>query len=143
MLAAMGWEQLCSGDVILSADGSFTYTVSKNNYLRSSVVPEVAEGSNSQQAPPASPPAEPGQEVADALDRVQQAVTDVQEGELRESLEGAIEAIDAAAASPDAEGTEHLHAVADALEGALNELEHGRVADLVQVIDQAQSIIQS
>jgi hypothetical protein len=88
--------------------------------------------------------AETGGEVAEALARVQEAVIDVKEGELRESLEAAIEAIDSAVREvPDKAEADQLNAVADALEGALEEVEKGKVASLLPVLEQAQSIVES
>ena len=81
------------------------------------------------------------EEVAGALARVQEAVSDVTTGELRESLEAAVETIDASRTATDVAESDKLAAVADALEGALDELEHGKVADLLPVIQQAQSIV--
>jgi len=87
--------------------------------------------------------AEPDGMVAAALARVQGAVSDVANGELRESLEAAIEAIDSARGMPDGAEGDELATVADAMEGALDELEKGKVANLLPVIEQAQSIVQS
>lgn len=84
----------------------------------------------------------PNEEVTEALARVQGAVADRNDSELRESLEGAIEAIDSARETPDVAGSDQLGTIADALEGALEELEGGRVANLLPVIEQAQSITQ-
>ena len=84
---------------------------------------------------------EPTRAISEALARVQEAAIEVQSQELRECLEEAIEAIDTVAAIPTVPGTADLNAVADALEGALDELEHGKVANLRPVIEQAQSII--
>jgi hypothetical protein len=69
--------------------------------------------------------AEAGGEVAEALARVQEAVIDMKEGGLAESLEAAIEAIDSA------------------LEDALEEVEKGKVANLLPALEQAQSIVES
>ena len=83
-------------------------------------------------------------EVAKTLARVQQAVSDVQEGGLAESLEAAIEAIDSVVHEvPDNPQADQLNAVADALEGALEEVEKGKVANLLPVLEQAQSIVES
>lgn len=81
--------------------------------------------------------------VVDALARVQEAVADVQESALQESVEAAIEAIDAGRATLDGADGDHLAVVADALEQALDEIEKGKVANLLPVIEQAQAIIQS
>jgi hypothetical protein len=87
--------------------------------------------------------AEPG-EVAEALARVQEAVINVKEGGLPEALEAAIEAIDSAVGEvPDKPEADQLNAVADALEGALEEVEKGKVANLLPVLEQAQSIVES
>jgi hypothetical protein len=86
---------------------------------------------------------EPDAPVAEALARVHEAVSDVTNGELRESLEAAIEAIDSVCGTPDRAEGDELAAVADAMEGALHELERGKVANLLPVIEQAQSIVQS
>lgn len=85
----------------------------------------------------------PGEEVADALARVQDAVAEMKDGELRESLEAAIDTIDAARGTSAADGSDPLAPVADALEGALDELEKGKVANLLPVIEQAQTIAES
>ena len=88
--------------------------------------------------------AEAGREVAEALARVQEAVIDVKEGGLAASLEAAIEAIDSAVREvPDKPEADQLNAVADALEGALEEAEKGKVANLLPVLEQAQSIVES
>jgi hypothetical protein len=88
--------------------------------------------------------AETGGEVADALARVQEAVINVKEGGLPEALEAAIEAIDSAVGEvPDKPEADQLNAVADALEGALEEVEKGKVANLLPVLEQAQSIVES
>ena len=85
-----------------------------------------------------------GGHVAEALARVQEAVIDVKEGGLPESLEAAIEAIDCAVREvPDKPEADQLKAVADALEGALEEVEKGKVANLLPVLEQAQSIVES
>jgi hypothetical protein len=105
-------------------------------------MPDGVEVSGVQPAIPEHAPAEPAQAVGEALARVQAAAIEVQSGELRESLEKAIEIIDNAASSS-ATGTADLNAVADALEGALGELEHGKVANLAPMIEQAQSIVYS
>jgi hypothetical protein len=84
--------------------------------------------------------AETGGEVAEALARVQEAVINVKEGGLPEALEAAIEAIDSAVGEvPDKPEADQLNAVADALEGALEEVEKGKVANLLPVLEQAQS----
>ncbi|HEX4173320.1 MAG TPA: hypothetical protein VHY82_12685 [Acetobacteraceae bacterium] len=75
--------------------------------------------------------------------RVQDAVIEMKDGELRESLEAAIETIDQARGTPATAASDPLGAVADALEGALDELEKGKVANLLPVIEQAQSIVES
>ena len=87
-------------------------------------------------------PDEP-EDMVEALARVQEAVIDRNEGELRESIEAAIEAIDST--EPIALGAEQnpLPAIADALEDALDELDKGKVASLLPLIEQAQSIVQS
>ena len=83
-------------------------------------------------------------EVADALARVQEAVINGKEGGLPEALEAAIEAIDSAVGEvPDKPEADQLNAVADALEGALEEVEKGKVANLLPVLEQAQSIVES
>jgi|SRR5690348_17446761 hypothetical protein len=90
------------------------------------------------------PQVEAGAEVAEALARVQEAVIDVKEGGLPQALEAAIEAIDAAVSEvPDKPEAEQLNAVADALEGALEEVERGKVANLLPVLEQAQTIVES
>ncbi|MBV8455853.1 MAG: hypothetical protein JO122_04470 [Acetobacteraceae bacterium] len=66
----------------------------------------------------------------------------MKEGELRDSVEAAIEAIDSTRGTPVAGERDLLGPVADALEGALEELEKGKVANLVPVIEQTQSIVQ-
>lgn len=86
---------------------------------------------------PASPPAESEAAIADALARVQEAVTDRKEGELVESVEAAIEAIDAAAEPPETAEGARLATLADALEDALDEIEKGKVATLLPIIEQA------
>jgi hypothetical protein len=83
--------------------------------------------------------AESDTQVAEAFARVQEAVIEMRDGELQESLEAAIEAIDSAAPA----ASDQLGPVADALEGALDELERGKVANLLPIIEQAQSIVQS
>ena len=87
--------------------------------------------------------AETGGEVAEALARVQEAVINVKEGGLPEASEAAIEAIDSAVGVPDKPEADQLNAVADALEGALEEVEKGKVANLLPVLEQAQSIVES
>jgi hypothetical protein len=88
--------------------------------------------------------AETSGEVAEALARVQEAVINVKEGGLPEVLEAAIEAIDSAVSEvPDRPEADQLNAVADALEGALEEVEKGKVAKLLPVLEQAQSIVGS
>jgi hypothetical protein len=88
--------------------------------------------------------AETGGEVAEALARVEEAVIDIKDGGLPEALEAAIEAIDSAVrevpGKPEADG---LNAVAEALEGALEEVEKGKVANLLPVLEEAQSIVDS
>ena len=86
---------------------------------------------------------EPETQLAEALARVQDAVIEMRDGELRESLEAAIESIDQARGTLAEAGSDSLGAVADALEGALDELEMGKVANLLPVIEQAQSIVES
>lgn len=88
---------------------------------------------------PATPPADPEEAIADALARVQEAVTDRKEGELAESVEAAIEAIDAAAEPPETAEGARLATLADALEDALDEIEKGKVAALLPIIEQAQA----
>jgi hypothetical protein len=44
---------------------------------------------------------------------------------------------------PDKPEADQLNAVADALEGALEEVEKGKVANLLPVLEQAQSIVES
>lgn len=86
--------------------------------------------------------AENGGEVGAALARVQEAVSEIEEGGLRESLEGAIEAIDTAVRdAPDPPEGNPLNAVADALEEALEEVEKGKVANLLPVLEEAQTIV--
>ena len=83
-------------------------------------------------------------EAAEALARVHEAVINVKEGGLPEALEAAIEAIDSAVREvPDKPEADQLNAVADALEGALEEAEKGKVANLLPVLEQAQSIVES
>lgn len=86
---------------------------------------------------------EPDGQVAEALARVQEAVADMKDGELRESLEAAVEALDSVRGTLGATEGDQLGTVADALEGALDELEKGKVANLLPAIEQAQSIVQS
>ena len=110
---------------------------------------ERIEDDSSPNAPPsADRPNDPGQvepdgKVTEALARVQEAVTEMKDGDLRESLEAAIEAIDSARPTPGTTEGDQLGSVADALEGALDELDKGKVANLLPVIEQAQSIVQS
>ena len=88
--------------------------------------------------------AETGGDVAEALARVQEAVINVKEGGLPKALEGAIEAIDSAVREmPDKPEADQLNAVAEALEGALEEVEKGKVANLLPVLEEAQSIVES
>jgi hypothetical protein len=88
--------------------------------------------------------AETGGEVANALARVQEAVINVKEGGLPEALEAAIEAIDSAVGKmPVRPEGDQLNTVADALEGALDEVEKGKVANLLPVLEKAQSILES
>ena len=88
--------------------------------------------------------AETGGEVAEALARVHEAVINVKEGGLPEALEAAIEAIDSAVGEvTDKPEADQLNAVADALEGALEEVEKGKVANLLPVLEQAKSIVES
>jgi hypothetical protein len=112
------------------------------NIILETATPDGVDVASAQPAATERRPAEPAQAVNEALARVQDAVTEAQSDELRESLEEAIEVIDMAVSSG-ATGTASLNAVADALEGALDELEHGKVANLAPVIEQAQSIIPS
>jgi phage-related minor tail protein len=112
------------------------------------MVGEWAEGDSPNTSPQTDQADTPAQaqsgEVAEALERVQEAVIDVKEGGLPESLEAAIEAIDSAVREvPDKPETDQLKAVADALEGALEEVEKGKVANLLPVLEQAQSIVES
>jgi len=108
------------------------------------MVGERAEGDSpntSPQTDQADTPAQAqiGGEVAEALAHVQEAVIDVKEGGLPESLEAAIEAIDSVVREvPDKPEADQLKAVADALEGALEEVEKGKVANLLPVLEQAQ-----
>lgn len=97
-------------------------------------------GTQSEADPPV--PIRPDPDVAEALARVHEAVSDIKEGELRESVEAAIEAIDSTRSTAVAGEGDPLAPVADALEGALGELEKGKVANLLPVIEQAQSIVQ-
>ena len=88
--------------------------------------------------------AETGGDVAEALARVQEAVINVKEGGLPEALEAAIEAIDSAVGEvPDEPEADQLNAVADALEGALEEVEKGKIANLLPVLEQAHVIVES
>jgi hypothetical protein len=107
--------------------------------------PTEGESPNtSSQTDQADSPAQAGGEVADALARVQEAVINVKEGGLPEALEAAIEAIDSAVGEvTDKPEADQLNAVADALEGALEEVEKGKVANLLPVLEQAQSIVES
>ncbi len=86
---------------------------------------------------------EPDGEIADALARVQAAVADRKNGELQESLEAAIEAIDSARETPGVTEGDKLATVADAFEEALDELEEGKVANLLPIIEQVQSVVSS
>lgn len=86
-----------------------------------------------------TPPIDSEATIADALARVQEAVTDRKEGELVESVEAAIEAIDAANEPAETEEGARLATLADALEGALDELEKGKVAALLPIIEEAQA----
>jgi ABC-type transporter Mla subunit MlaD len=88
-------------------------------------------------------PAEADGQVVEALARVQEAVTDMKDGELRASLEVAIEVIDSARETSLRMDSDQLGPVADALEGALDELERGKVTNLLPVIEQAQSVVQT
>jgi hypothetical protein len=103
------------------------------NLLEERIVDSRIEGNGS--------PNPAAEEVAGALARVEEAVSDVTTGELRESLEAAIETIDSSRIGTKVAENDKLAAVADALEGALDELEHGKVADLLPVIQQAQSTV--
>jgi hypothetical protein len=85
----------------------------------------------------------PEEQVGETLARVHEAVVGMKDGELQESIEAAIEAIDSAREMPSVAENDQLGPVADALEGALDELEKGKVANLLPVVEQAQSIIQS
>jgi hypothetical protein len=113
------------------------------------VVAEPMEGESpnpSSQTGQADRPAhaETGGDVAEALARVQEAIIDVKEGGLADSLEAAIEAIDSAVRKvPHKPEAGQLNVVADALEGALEEVEKGKVANLLPVLEQAQSIVES
>jgi predicted phosphoribosyltransferase len=90
------------------------------------------------------PQAETGDEVAEALAHVQEAIINVKKGGLPEALEAAIEAIDSAVSEvPDKPEVDKLNAVADALEGALEEVEKGKVANLLPVLERAQSLVES
>lgn len=100
--------------------------------------PQTAEGDRPNNQ------AESDAEVAAALARVQEAVIDVKEGGLQESLEAAIEAIDSVVReAPDRPEGDQLNAVADALEEALDEVEKGKVANLVPVLEEARSIVET
>ncbi len=103
----------------------------------------VEDGSASEPQAGRPDQAEPEEILAGALARVQDAVVEMKEGELRQSLEAAIETIDTARETQDAVEGDPLGPVADALEGALEELERGKVANLLPAIEQAQSIVQS
>lgn len=81
--------------------------------------------------------------MVEALARVQEAVVEMREGGLQESMEAAIEAIDANRAQLDPVESNQLATVADALEEALDELERGKVTNLLPVLEQAHSIIQT
>ena len=83
----------------------------------------------------------PTEEVSEALALVQEAVLDMEDSGLRESVEAAIEAIDSAREASDSAEGEQLGPVADAREDALDELEKGKIANLGRVIEQAQSIV--
>jgi hypothetical protein len=113
------------------------------------MVGERTEGDSPNTSPQTERPdglaqAETGGEVAEALARVQEAVIDIKEGGLPEALEAAIEAIDSAVREvPDKQEADQLNAVADALEGALEEVEKGKVANLLPVLEEAQSIVES
>ncbi len=98
--------------------------------------PEAAETQRQADQPV---PAGSDRDVTQALARVHEAVTD---SELQESVEAAIEAINSARGTPVAAGGDPLAPVADALEGALEELEQGKIANLLPVIEQAQSALQ-
>jgi hypothetical protein len=88
--------------------------------------------------------AETDGDVAEALARVQEAVIDMKEGGLQNSLEAAIEVIDSAVRkAPDKPESDQLNVVADALEGALDEVEKGKVTNLLPVLEHAQSIVES
>jgi hypothetical protein len=101
---------------------------------------KMAAGTQSQASQPVV--TGPGREVAEALARVHEAVSEMKDGELRESVEAAIDAIDSTHGTSAAGEGDLLAPVADALEGALEELEKGKVANLLPVIEQTQSIVQ-
>jgi hypothetical protein len=108
---------------------------------------QTEEGGSRTAAGPPSQADEPvlagsDREVAEALLRVHEAVSDMKDGELRESVEAAIETIDSTRGTPVADASDLLAPVADALEGALEELEKRKVANLLPVIEQTQSIVQ-
>jgi hypothetical protein len=86
---------------------------------------------------------QPEEPLCEALARVQEVVVGMKDGELQESIEAAIEAIDCAREMPGVAENDQLGPVADALEGALDELEKGKVANLLPLVEQAQSIVQS
>jgi hypothetical protein len=88
-------------------------------------------------------PTRPEEQVDQTLARVHEAVVGMKDGELQESIEAALEAIDCALEMPSVAENDQLGLVADALEGALDELEKGKVANLLPVVEQAQSIVQS
>jgi len=87
--------------------------------------------------------AQTGGEVAEALARVQEAVIDVKEGGSRSPWRLRLRrSILLSAKGPDKPEADQLKAVADALEGALEEVEKGKVANLLPVLEQAQSIVE-
>lgn len=99
---------------------------------------QIGQGGSPNLPPPGYAP---DSDLADALARVQAAVADRTDGALQESLEVAIEAIDSALEAPGGVAGNQLASVADAMEDALDELEQGKVANLLPLIEQAQSIV--
>jgi hypothetical protein len=111
------------------------------NVILGTVVSDIVRDSGAQPATAERPLTDPVRAVGEALARVQEAAIEVPSCELRGCLEEAIEAIDTVTAVAGVAGAADLISVADALEGALDELEQGKVANLALVIEQAQSII--
>lgn len=94
--------------------------------------------------PGGAPMAEPCRTAAEhALERAQQAAATTDLSAMRASLEAAIDVIDAALDAPGEAPPEHLCAVADDLETALDSLEAGGSPDLQPVIEKAQAAIQN